>query len=318
MTRSLADFDFERAADAAQAAALAAGDAAGTRFVAGGTDLIPNLRHGLGPVRRLLDISGLEELQGVSGTPDGALSIGAGVTLAQIAASDVVARHCPALAEAAHSVAAPQHRAAATLGGNLCQDTRCAFYNQGEWWRSANGYCLKYRGDRCHVAPQGDRCHAAFCSDLAAVLLAAGARADITGPKGSRTIALQELYRDDGAAHLALAPGELLVRVTVPRVVGTLSFAKLRQRGSIDFPLASVALCAGAAQVRIALAGTNSYLVVFEMDAQAPDSAVRSAVLRHAACMRTTTTPANYRREAVAALAVRLFRQAVRLAEPVK
>ena len=311
MTRSLAEFDFQRAADAAQAAALAAADATGTRFVAGGTDVIPNLRHGLAPVRRLVDISALAELQGIAVTPEGALSIGAGVTLAQLASSDLVARHCPALAEAAHSVAAPQHRAAATLGGNLCQDTRCAFYNQGEWWRSANGWCLKYRGERCHVAPQGDRCHAAFCSDLAAVLVAARARVDIAGPRSPRTVDLQELYRDDGAAHLALAPGELLVRVTLPRLGGALSFAKLRQRGSIDFPLASVALCAEPDEVRVALAGTNSCPVVFEVDREATDSAVRSAVLRHAACMRTTTTPANYRREAVAALTLRLFRQAV-------
>jgi 4-hydroxybenzoyl-CoA reductase subunit beta len=311
VTRSLAEFEFQRAADAAQACALVGADAASTRFVAGGTDLVPNLRHGLAPARRLVDISALEELRGIAVTPGGTLSIGAATTLAQLATSDLVARHCPALAEAAHSVAAPQHRAAATLGGNLCQDTRCTFYNQGEWWRSANGHCLKYRGDRCHVAPQGNRCHAAFCSDLAAVLLAAGARADIAGPGGSRSIPLQEMYRDDGAAHLALAPGELLVRVTVPRIAGTLTFTKLRQRGSIDFPLASVALCASGDEVRIALAGTNSYPVVFDVEREATDSAVRSAVMRHAACQRTTATPANYRREAVASLALGLFRKAV-------
>jgi 4-hydroxybenzoyl-CoA reductase subunit beta len=311
VTRSLAEFEFQRASDVAQAVAIAAADVAGTRFIAGGTDLVPNMRHGLAPSRRLVDISALEELRGIAITPEGALAIGAATTLAQIASGDLVARHCPALAEAAHSVAAPQHRAAATLGGNLCQDTRCTFYNQGEWWRNANGYCLKYRGDRCHVAPQGDRCHAAFCSDLAAVLLAAGARADITGTEGTRSIALQDMYRDDGAAHLTLAPGELLVRVTVPRIDGSLAFTKLRQRGSIDFPLASVALCSSGDRVRIALAGTNSYPVVFDIDRDATDSAVRSAVMRHAACQRTTTTPANYRREAVASLALGLFKQAV-------
>ena len=114
-------------------------------------------------------------------------------------------RRLPALAEAARAAAGPGHRSVATLGGNLCLDTRCVFYNQSEWWRAANGYCLKRGGDTCHVAPQGERCHAAFSGDLAPALLALGAEVELLSVRGARWLPLAELYRDDGAAHLTLA-----------------------------------------------------------------------------------------------------------------
>jgi 4-hydroxybenzoyl-CoA reductase subunit beta len=132
----------------------------------------------------------------------------------------------------------------------------------------------------------------------------------VIGSTGERTMPLKDLYRDDGAAHLALAPGDLLARVAVPPPSGPLLFEKLRQRGGIDFPLASVAVAALAGRVRIALSGTNSQPVAFELDAASTDAAVRAAVLRHADCMRTTTTAAHYRREATAAIAMRLVARA--------
>ena len=172
---TLPDFTLERPSTLDQALAALASEPA-ARAIAGGTDLLPNLRHGLGAPPRLIDLSGLPGMAEIGIGADGALELGAGVTLARLASDPALARHLPALADAARAAAGPGHRSAATLGGNLCQDTRCIYYNQSAWWRQTNDYCLKLDGDTCHVAPQGKRCHAAFCSDLAPVLLAQLAR----------------------------------------------------------------------------------------------------------------------------------------------
>ena len=145
-----------------------------------------------------------------------ASTIGAGVTIAALARHPEIGGRYRALAQAAAAIAGPGHRTMATVGGNLCLDTRCIYYNQSEWWRSANAYCLKNGGDTCHVAPQGQRCHATFSGDLAPALLVFGAKVDIAGDQGRRRIPLSDLYVEDGKAHLALAEGELVVAVHLP------------------------------------------------------------------------------------------------------
>jgi 4-hydroxybenzoyl-CoA reductase subunit beta len=320
--RALGEFTLQRPESLAEAVAL--GQASGARLLAGGTDLLPNLRRGLEQPESLVDLSRVRELRQLEQAPDGELVIGAGVTLAALASDALVARALPALAEAARAVAANTHRATATVGGNLCQDTRCVFYNQSEWWRSTNGYCLKREGTRCHVAPQGERCHAAFCSDLAPVLLVAGAQVQLEGADGSRTLSLAQLYRDDGADHLALAPGELLVRVRIPpRAAGErIGFAKTRVRGGIDFPLAAAAVAlrlrdGRVASLRTALSGTNSLPLLVAgaeaLEGSAVDDAtakkLRQLVQKQVQPMRSTATPPQYRREAAGALVERLLRQ---------
>jgi len=201
----------------------------------------------------------------------------------------------------------------------LCLDTRCIYYNQSEWWRSANAYCLKNRGDVCHVAPQGQRCHAAYSGDLAPALLVLGAEIDIAGVQNNRRIPLRELYVEDGKAHLALADGELIVAVHLPAEPPSSAYAKVRVRGAIDFPLAGVAVAFTAAgpdvgSLRIALTGTNSRpFLLAGMDAFAGRSIdekllqeVDRLVQQQVQPMRTTIASANYRRVAAAALARRL------------
>ncbi len=221
--------------------------------------------------------------------------------------------------EAAEAVAGPGHRAVATVGGNLCLDTRCIYYNQSEWWRRANSYCLKHGGDTCHVAPQGRRCHAAFTGDLAPALLALGAEVEIAGSSGRRRIPLGEFYVEDGRSHLALAPGELVVAVHVPHAPPPSAYAKLRVRGAIDFPLAGVAVALGTADgkvcgLRIGLTGTNSRpfllagtgaLVGVPIDRRVLRDIDR-LVQRQVQPMRTTMASAHYRRLAAAVLACRL------------
>jgi 4-hydroxybenzoyl-CoA reductase subunit beta len=289
-----------------------------SRLVAGGTDLLVNIRRGISVPDLLVDISGIGELAEINAGDDGT-TIGAGVTIAAIASNAAIATRYRALAQAAGAIAAPGHRHLATLGGNLCLDTRCIYYNQSEWWRNANSYCLKNRGDTCHVAPQGTRCHAAFTGDLAPALLVLGAEVDIVGAQGVRRIPLQELYVEDGRAHLALAAGELVAAIHLPADPPVSSYAKVRVRGAIDYPLAGVAVAlapsgASIGSLRIALTGTNSRpFLLSGTDAFALRSVddrllqeIDRLVQKQVQPMRTTLASANYRRVAAAALARRI------------
>jgi 4-hydroxybenzoyl-CoA reductase subunit beta len=290
----------------------------GSRFIAGGTDLLIGMRHGQTSPDLLIDLSGIDELANVEFGDRGAW-IGSTVTIAALTRSPQIAAHYRALAEAAETIAGPGHRSMGTVGGNLCLDTRCVYYNQSEWWRRANGFCLKQRGDTCHVAPQGQRCHAAYSGDLAAALLALGAEVEIAGPQCRRRIPLAELYVDDGRAHLTLAENELVLGVHLPPRPPPSSYAKVRVRKAIDFPLAGVAVALAssdgvATSLRIAVTGTNSRPFVLtgtdavigrpidERALQHIDRLVRKQVQP----MRTTMSSPHYRRLAAAALARRL------------
>jgi 4-hydroxybenzoyl-CoA reductase subunit beta len=291
---------------------------AGSRFIAGGTDLMVHLRHGIDRPDVLIDLSGIEELAKISSGPGGA-RIGAGVTIAALARDTTMAARYHAVTQAAEMIAGPGHRAMGTVGGNLCLDTRCIFYDQSEWWRRANGYCLKHRGDVCHVAPQGQHCHAAFTGDLAPALLALGAEVEIATTQGRRRMPLSDLYVEDGRAHLTLSEGELVVAAHLPPDSPSSAYSKVRVRGAIDYPLAGVAVALGikdgiVKSLSIGLTGTNSRpFVLSGTDAMVGRpiddkalQAIERLVQKQVQPMRTTNTSAHYRRLAAAALARRL------------
>jgi 4-hydroxybenzoyl-CoA reductase subunit beta len=320
MSEMPTDFRVARPHDLAGAIA-ARRDAADSAFIAGGTDLVVNMRHGIRRPALLIDLSGIGELNGISAGPDG-VRIGAGVTIAALAGASVIVERYAAVAQAAATIAGPAHRTMGTVGGNLCLDTRCVYYNQSEWWRHANGYCLKHQGDVCHVAPQGQRCHAAYTGDLAPALLALEAEVEIVGPQGSRRIPLGDLYVEDGRAHLGLAAGEIVVAVHLPADPPRSAYAKVRTRGAIDYPLAGVAVALAADKgviqdLRVAVTGTNSRpfrvadtaalhgKTIDERTLQQIDRLVQKQVQP----MRTTVASAHYRRLAAAALARRLVTQ---------
>ncbi|MEW5880403.1 MAG: 4-hydroxybenzoyl-CoA reductase subunit beta [Pseudomonadota bacterium] len=319
---TLAPFTLHRAVSASHAAALLA-RLPGARIVAGGTDLVPNLRRGIGAPPALVDVTSIAGFDSIARDGDG-WRIGAATTLAALAADGSIARDLPALAQAAATVAGPGHRTVATLGGNLCLDTRCVFYNQSEWWRRSNDDCLKLGGSTCHVAPQGRRCHAAFSGDVAPALIAYEAEVEAVGPQGARRLPLAALYADDGARPLALAADELVVAVYVPpQPAGARSgYRKARVRGALDFPLAGVAMRATfdhgrLATLRVALTGTNSRpLALADTDALcgAPVDAALLAQLakrigKHVSPMRTTVTSSHYRRQVAIVQAQRLLRE---------
>ncbi len=289
-------------------------------YLAGGTDLMVNVRRGIEQPEHLIDLSSISELQTISEDDDG-LHIGSGVHVQDIAENETILRDYPAIAEAADAVAGPTHRQYATIGGNLCLDTRCLFYNQSEWWRQSNDYCLKERGDTCHVASGGQKCFAAFSGDVAPAMLVYEAEIELVGPEGSRRIPLAELYENDGKAHLTLQPGELLTVIHLPKsLAGSPSrYEKARIRGSIDFPLAGVAVRINAeggkvGDLAVALTGVGSApQIVKKLDdiqGKALDDdtfdAIKETVRKQAKPMKTTTVAPWYRRRVVSALARRL------------
>ncbi len=293
------------------------------RYIAGGTDLVPNMRRNIQKAKTLIDVSGIDEMHGIE-TESQCLRIGASVTLEDLCCSDEVRKHVPLLAKAAAEVAGPTHRTAATVGGNLMQDTRCYFYNQSDFWRTANEYCMKCEGDICRVAPNSDRCWACYSGDLAPALLVLGAEVDITGPSGNRREPLGALYAgDNGMNYLKLVPGDLLVSVEVPFEAGwTAGYDKVRVRGAIDFPLAGIAVALKreknvVTDLRVACTGVNSYPVFVPglnaLHGKTPDDAfyatLDKAVKKCIQPMETTLTAAGYRRRVAIGMANRLVRQ---------
>ena len=289
-----------------------------SRFIAGGTDLLANMRHGLSDPEFLVDLSGVNELTEME-TSDRGLRLGAGVTIGALSRNPSIAATYRAVAQAAEAVAGPGHRTLGTVGGNLCLDTRCIFYNQSEWWRRSNSFCLKRHGDTCHVAPQGQRCVAAFTGDLAPALLALGAEVEIAGMQGRRRVPLSDIYVEDGRAHLALADDELIASVYLPPAPPPSAYSKARVRGAIDYPLAGVAVAlearSGLVEVlRIAVTGTNSRPFVLAgtnvvigrpIDKNALEE-IEMLVQKQVKPVRTTIAPPHYRRLAAAGLARQL------------
>jgi 4-hydroxybenzoyl-CoA reductase subunit beta len=213
--------------------------------VAGGTDLMPNMKHRLFEPDHLVSVRALGELRGVE-EQDGHLRIGAAETLSDVARHPAVRRLFPALSEAAAHVAGPQLRNAATLGGNVCLDTRCTYYNQTAFWRSALGYCLKKDGEVCHVTRVGKKCVAAHSADTPPVLMTLDASVVLQGPEGRREMPVQDFFISDGIANTRRTPSEILTEVRIPLSAAKRrqGYAKLRQRKSIDFPLLTVAVAA--------------------------------------------------------------------------
>jgi 4-hydroxybenzoyl-CoA reductase subunit beta len=211
--------------------------------IAGGTDLVPNMKHRLFEPSHLISLRGLPELTGVE-ERKGWIDIGALETLSALSTHPVVRLRLPSLARAAGLVAGPQIRNSATLGGNLCLDTRCTYYNQTEFWRKALGCCLKKDGSVCHVTRVGKKCVAAHSADTPPVLMVLGAEVELSGPAGTRQVPVRDFFVTDGIRNTVREPGEILTRVRVPAPSASLATAyrKLRVRGAIDFPLLSIAV----------------------------------------------------------------------------
>lgn len=243
-------FRFHQPSTLEDALALIEGGEPSVRLVAGGTDLWPNMkrRHQTAEtVVSVMKLDGLREIRAASTSGNGAgLSIGATALLDDIVRSAEVQARYPAFARATGSISSPPLRNMATLGGNLCLDTRCTYYNQTEEWRRSIDYCLKEVGTVCWVAPGSSTCWAHSASDTAPMLTALEAQVVLRSQAGSRKIPLTDLYDNDGIHYLRIRPGEILTEIEVPASSDAghcrSAFWKLRRRGSIDFAVLSVAV----------------------------------------------------------------------------
>jgi 4-hydroxybenzoyl-CoA reductase subunit beta len=216
-------------------------------YVAGGTDLLPNLKHELHHPKHLVSLAQVAGMDGITVDPDGTLRIGARTTLHALATSETVQTTLPALARAASLVAGPQHRRMGTIGGNVLLDTRCLFYNQSLQWRTALGSCLKAEGTWCHVIGSAKGCVAAQSSDTVPVLFAADARIRALVPEvGAVERPLRGLWTKDGRfdRNLTLPAGALLTEVVVPAPAAghRSTYRKVRARAAVDFPQLGVAV----------------------------------------------------------------------------
>ena len=241
---SLPQFTLLRPRTLQEALGALAKHASNIRVLAGGTDLIPSMRQKLFEPEYVLDIRHLAELRGVQRQPGEGVSIGALSTLTSIEHSEFLRKHYPILSEAAATVASPVLRNMGTIGGNICLDTRCLWYNQSLTWRKGCGFCIKKDGDLCHVAPGGTKCWAVFSGDTPAALLCLNAEIELASGSGVRRIPLSDFYTGLGDTYRKLQPAELLTRVFLPESSADYRgvYRKLRVRGSIDYPLAGVAV----------------------------------------------------------------------------
>jgi 4-hydroxybenzoyl-CoA reductase subunit beta len=238
----LPKFKYLEPGSIAEAAAMLLDDP-GAKVFAGGTDLLVNMKHRVetpGTLVNLKKIKGLDYIREVDGT----LRIGALTPLKKIYGDPGIGARFPVLAQAAAAVGSYHHQVMGTAGGNLCQQNRCKFFNQSQWWRSANAPCLKVGGRVCHVVPKQETCYSSYCGDLAPALLVLEARVLVQKNKEEREIPLPAFYSGDGQAPLTLERGEVLTEVIIPEAApgGFSQYVKFANRESIDFPIVGLAL----------------------------------------------------------------------------
>jgi 4-hydroxybenzoyl-CoA reductase subunit beta len=240
----LPSFRLHQPASLAEAATILAAEGDAARLVAGGTDLWPNMKRRHQQAEHVVSLARIAHLRGVHANGD--LRIGAMETLTDVERHAAVRERFPALARAVGWISSPLLRNMGTLGGNVCLDTRCTYYNQNEEWRQAIAYCMKAQGTICWVAPSSPRCWAVQSSDSAPMLVALGARVKLVSTAGEREIPITALYRDDGMEYLTKRRDEIVAEIVVPGAADAAScrtaFFKLRRRGSIDFGVLSVAV----------------------------------------------------------------------------
>jgi len=223
-----------------EAARILAGEGPDAMILAGGTDLLPNMKRGQQTPKHLVTLRNIESLHGIRN--GSGLTIGAGLSLTALLENETVRHSYTALWQAAKLVATPQLRNMATLGGNICLDTRCNFYDQNEQWRKAINYCLKKDGETCWVATSSKTCLAVSSTDTAPALIALGAKVRLVSTAGERVLDLKDFYKDDGADYMQRRGDEILSEVILEPASGWKStYWKLRRRGAFDFPVLSVA-----------------------------------------------------------------------------
>ena len=312
---SLPEFKLLRPRAIEESVRLLSEHAGNLRVLAGGTDLIPSMRQQLFEPEYVLDLRRITTMRGIKPQTDGGVEIGALTTLRAIERSDFLRQHYPVLTEAAVTVASPVLRNMGTIGGNICLDTRCLWYNQSLTWRKGCGFCIKKDGDLCHVAPGGTKCWAVFSGDTPPALLCLNAEIEIASAGGTRRMPLRDFYTGLGDNYRKLQANELVTRIFLPAEAAGYRgvYRKLRVRGSIDYPLAGVAVVMKrsnrhVADARIGITAVNpapllvngarDLLVGKAMD-EALAEAVGDLAAKTAKPLTTSALTPEYRREMI-------------------
>ena len=238
----LPKFEYHTPQTIADAVRIRAGAGTEGQFVAGGTDLYPNMKRRQQTPKTVISVMRLAELNQITGDGAQGLRIGASVTLTDVCNHPIINRDYPVVAKAARTISTPILRNMGTIGGNVLLDTRCNYYDQNFEWRKGINFCLKKDGDVCWVAPGSSKCWAVQSSDLVPVMVAIGAKLRFASTLGERVIDAAGLYNDDGIDYLHKRPDELLIDIQLPPTNGwRASYQKLRRRGAFDFPVLGVA-----------------------------------------------------------------------------
>jgi 4-hydroxybenzoyl-CoA reductase subunit beta len=284
------------------------------------------MRQKLFEPQYVLDIRHIAELKGIREKQGSGVEIGALTSLTTIEHSDLLRRRYPVLTEAAATVASPLLRNMGTIGGNICLDTRCLWYNQSLTWRKGCGFCIKKDGDLCHVAPGGTKCWAAFSGDTPPALLCLNAEIEIASASGLRRLPLSDFYTNDGIAYRNLQPNEMVTRIFLPESSAGYRgvYRKLRVRGSIDYPLAGVAVVmkrsnGHVADARLAVTAVNpapllvkgaTELLTGKILDEALAEAVGDLAAKTAKPLTTSALTPEYRREMIRVFTKRAVLQA--------
>lgn len=263
----LPTFTYHRPKTAAEAVAIASEHGKQAMYVAGGTDLYPNMKRRHQTPTQVISLQDVPGLHAVEVLPDGRTAIGAMVTLTELEKHPHLLQHYPGFAHAVREISTPLLRNMGTIGGNLLLDTRCTYYDQGHEWRESIDFCMKKDGAICWVAPGSPRCWAVQSSDTVPVVCAMEAEVELVGKTGTRTLKAGDLYRDDGIQYLTKKPEELLLRLVLPAPgPWKASYLKLRRRDTFDFPILGVGVCLWfdggiITKANIRLGGAGSYAI---------------------------------------------------------
>ena len=229
----------------------------GARILAGGTDLLVNMKHRVETPAVIVNLKKIPELSFIR-TENGVVRIGALTSLKKIYNHPYIAEKLPGLASAASSVGSYHHQTMGTIGGNLCQQNRCKYFNQSRWWRSSRELCFKAGGELCHVVKKKSICYSSYCGDIAPALLVMNAKALLESKEGRREVDLESLFTGDGKRPLSFMRGEILTEIRIPKEAqeGLSMYMKFANRESIDFPIVGASLWASPDRKNIRLAFT--------------------------------------------------------------
>lgn len=264
----LPTFTYHRPKTAAEAVRIASEHGKAAMYVAGGTDLYPNMKRRHQTPTHVISVQDVPGLHTVEVQKDGKVAIGAMVKLTTLEYHAHLKQHFAAFAHAVREISTPLLRNMGTIGGNLLLDTRCTYYDQGHEWRESIDFCMKKDGAICWVAPGSPRCWAVQSSDTVPLVCAMEADVELVGKTGTRVLKAGDLYRDDGIQYLTKKPEELLTRLVLPAPgPWKASYLKLRRRDTFDFPILGVGCClwfdAGGVvtKANVRLGGAGSYAI---------------------------------------------------------